>query len=761
MLRLTISRRVVLCVGIACLALATLAVVMVQDRSDGSGAASLDALDSVAEPTAVAIESTIRVRIDHLGVAGVALGEGASTEAIVAELERSGFVQVERLADVGTSRLGATPNLLQRSEESPAVGATRSIRDRVTVIAAAPVIGAEATGDRLIGAIDMTSSVDVVAAARSGETAEALLAARNSTGEIVVFTPSRHNGDRPLAQVDPATAALVERALEEGRVEIENTPLNRRESHAVLRAIDGIEWVVIAAMDSDEAVTDGIPTWFVPAVAIIALLSLIPFVPVRRRIRDVVRAGNQLARGGLTHTISDTTDDEVGEIARTLKALDERLESDTEERGRSAAKLQHRATHDPLTGLANRARLMEELNDALDRRDPLAVIFCDIDDFKGINDSQGHEGGDVVLKHVANQLASVGGPTELISRFGGDEFCVLTRTEPQTARSIASRIERALDSSVAVNDGQQRVSGSVGLAIAKVTDTPDTLLKSADLAMYREKERRRGLRRARRSAEETEISPEQIRLAFQPVIEMVDQQIIGVEVLARYMHPELGMLDPSSFLPPGTEQGMFDKLDLEILTRSIAQLSEWLGQGVVDERFTMSLNLSPDHVSDSLSTKEIFEILRQHRVPSTMLQVEVTEQALSAHEDDLRHSLTVLRERGIKIAIDDFGVQGSNVDRLIAIPSDVVKIDRSLVSEIDSDVRAENRLRHVLEIISGEERVAIAEGVERQAQARVLRDLRVPFGQGYLWHAPISALALTPLLGRASRWTRKKPPPTR
>ena len=197
------------------------------------------------------------------------------------------------------------------------------------------------------------------------------------------------------------------------------------------------------------------------------------------------------------------------------------------------------------------------------------------------------------------------------------------------------------------------------------------------------------------------------------------------------------------------------------MSRSIAQLSEWLSRGVIGEEFTMSFNLAPDHVSDPESHRKIFDTLRQNRVPPTMLQIEVTEQRLHAHEDDLMNSLHILRSRGIKIAIDDFGIEGSNVDRLVQIPSDTVKIDKSFVSEIDVDPRAEARLKAILDIVAAEGRVAIAEGVERIPQADILRDLEVPLGQGYLWHAPLSSLALTPLLGRASRWTRRKPPPSR
>ena len=518
-----------------------------------------------------------------------------------------------------------------------------------------------------------------------------------------------------------------------------------------------MEWALVVATDRAEVTGSLLPFWLLPGIIAIGLLTLVPIAILRSRLQTVTRGAQDLSRGRLETSLNDSATDEIGVLSRTLKSLDERLQSEEHGRSRAATSLEHQATHDPLTGLANRGKFVEELTDTLNDRDSAALLFCDIDNFKGINDTHGHEAGDAVLKFVANQLGSVCGPSEVIARFGGDEFCVLSRTSGQGARHLAGKVERALDTTVVVNDNQLRIGGSVGLAIAKVTDTPDSLLKSADLAMYREKERRRGLRHsAQGGVDDLEVSPEQIRLVYQPVVDISDGQILGVEVLARYMHPVLGMLDPSSFLPPGTEPGMFDKFDLEILTRSIARLGEWFAAGIVDERFTMSVNLKPDHVSDSESTREIFDILRQHRVPASMLQIEVTEHRLHTHEDDLSNSLHRLRERGIKVAIDDFGVEGSNMDRLLQIPCDTVKIDRSFVSEIDVDERAQARLKAILEIVATESLTPIAEGVERKAQAEILQDFGVRLGQGFLWHAPISALALTPLLGRASRWTRRR-----
>lgn len=757
MFRLSVGRRLGLIVFVAIAAITVLVLIVLRSQSADSLDRTVASVDALAAPTAAFIESELASAGNMLEVAAANRAPGETLP--LAALNAAGFIATEVVSpDSPNSTLGASANFLERAAASTTIGATRLLEGEVGVLIGTPIVGQP--DSILVGAYNAAGVLVGVKAAESGESAEVLLAVRNSDGQAVIFSPSRHNDDEPVGQPDPATRELIDLVLDgEDDYRSSGELINGRESIVVMRRIPRAEWVLIATTDVADAGVDSTPAWLLPAIFVIGAIALVPIGLVRTRLKKVAIGAQELYRDRLLSPLEDDTDDEIGMLSRTLQSLDDRLHSEAEKRSRSAATLQHRASHDPLTGLANRGRLMEELTVALNNRNPVAVLFCDIDDFKSINDSQGHEGGDIVLKFVANQLASVCGPTELIARFGGDEFCVLSRTEPQAARALAGKVERSLDTNCVVNDNQLRIGGSVGLAIAKVTDTPDSILKSADLAMYREKERRRGLRNPG-GVTDIEILPEQIRLVYQPVVDLAEGNIVGVEVLARYMHPVLGMLDPSSFLPPGTERGMFDQFDFEILNRSIAQLSDWLSHGVVDERFTLSFNLSPDHVSDSDSTRQIFETLRQHRIPPTMVQLEVTEHKLLAHQDDLINSLTTLRERGLKVAIDDFGVEGSNVDRLVQIPCDTVKIDRSFVSEIDVDERAEARLKAILEIVTTEGRVPIAEGVERQRQAQILRELNVPFGQGYLWHAPISALALTPLLGRASRWTRRKPRPT-
>ncbi len=758
-MRLTVGRRLALVVAVAILALISLTISVLRSNATDSQARTSETLQGTTTSLAALIEGELMAASTAVEVAAAA---GSDEQVTTTALEDSGFIAAEVISTVGeTSRLGASRNVIDRSATGTTFGTTRILNGRVGVIIGTPMPQGQTTSAQiLIGAYDAASILASIEATRSGESTEALLAVRNAAGDPVIFTPSRHGDDEPVGQPDRVTATLIENVLDgEGSYEDDNQLINQRRSVVSMQRVPGVEWVVIAATDLEDSGASTVPFWLVPLFVLVGALMLVPVWMLRNRLRRLTTAAEQLSRDRLMGPLADPSDDEVGVLARALQGIDDRLQAEEELRSQSAATLQHRATHDPLTGLANRARLVEELTVALNTREPAAVLFCDIDDFKGINDSQGHEGGDLVLKFVAEQLASACGPNDLIARFGGDEFCVLSRTGAAAARQLAGKVERALDTTCIVNGNQQRIGGSVGMAIAKITDTPDTILKSADLAMYREKERRRGLRRAG-ADDNSEIRPEQIRLVYQPVVELTEGTIVGVEVLARYMHPVLGMLDPSSFLPPGTERGEFDKFDLEILTRSIAQLSDWLAHGIVDERFTLSFNLKPDHVSDSDSTRRIFETLRQYRVPPSMLQIEVTEHRLHAHADDLMHSLHLLRERGIKVAIDDFGIEGSNMDRLVQIPSDTVKIDRSFVSEIDIDERAQARLKAILDIVTAEGRVPIVEGVERQRQADILRDMDVPYGQGYLWHAPISALALTPLLGRASRWVRRKPNPT-
>lgn len=762
---MTVGRRLAVVVVFSIVAASAVVLLALTAQGNSARNLAIESVSSVAASTDVVISADLESASRRLEILATTVTNADQPDSDA--VSRAGFFAAEVVSSNNDSLLDASTNFLERARTNTVLGPTQALDGTVTILIATPVeLDTNSTAPTLavlVGAYDASDLIENVATVGESSSTDVLLAVRNTQSNIVLFDPQNFDSSAEQSEIIGSEIRdLIDNVLSgEGGVSSTGVEIDDVESVVSLRRIDGTEWVTIASVPAGEVGASGPPAWLVPAFVTVALISFIPIAILRRRLDRVVTGAQELYEDRLRVPLTDDSDDEIGILSRSLQSLDDRLQEEAELRSTSAATLQHRATHDPLTGLANRAPLVDKLKETLNKREPAALIFCDIDDFKGINDSQGHEAGDTVLKFVASQLASAVPPSNLIARFGGDEFCVLVQGEPEEARELAAKVERALDATVAVNDVSLRIGGSVGIAIAKRTDTPDSLLRNADLAMYREKERRRGLRRSASSAAHLELSPDQIRLVYQPVVSIVDESIVGVEVLARYMHPVLGMMDPSTFLPPGTEQSEFDNFDLVIMSRSIAQLSEWLSRGVVNETFTMSFNLAPDHVSDPASHREIFDSLRQNRVPPTMLQIEVTEQRLHAHEDDLMNSLHTLRSKGIRIAIDDFGVEGSNVDRLVLMPSDTVKIDKSFVSEIDVDPRAEARLKAILDIVAAEDRVAIAEGVERPAQAEILKKLKVPLGQGYLWQAPLSSVALTPLLGKASRWTRRKPPPSK
>ena len=251
---------------------------------------------------------------------------------------------------------------------------------------------------------------------------------RDSDGAPRIFSPSRHNDDQPIGNPDAPTTALLNEVLSvEDTINSTDQVLNGRRSVVTAQRIAGVEWALVIATDRSEVASSILPVWLLPGIIAIALLTLVPIAMLRSRLQTVTRGAQDLSRGRLQTPLNSSTD-EIGVLSRTLKSLDGRLQAEESKRSRATTSLEHQATHDPLTGLANRGKFVEELTETLNDRDSAALLFCDIDNFKGINDTHGHEAGDAVLKFVANQLGSVCGPNELIARFGGDEFCVLSKT---------------------------------------------------------------------------------------------------------------------------------------------------------------------------------------------------------------------------------------------------------------------------------------------------------------------------------------------
>lgn len=432
---------------------------------------------------------------------------------------------------------------------------------------------------------------------------------------------------------------------------------------------------------------------------------------------------------------------------------------DVTARREAEAQLAYQAHHDPLTGLPNRTQLAERLDEALARgasaRRGVAVIFVDLDNFKVINDSLGHDAGDRLLRNVAERLRRVLRPEDLLARFGGDELavCLEQVDEPQRALRVADRMATALRAPF-VLDGEQRfVTASFGIAIAGPDDadrSPETMLRDADAAMYRAKER--GKARAevfdttmrRRAVERLELESGlrealargQLTVVYQPEVSLEDGRIVAVEALLRWEHPQLGPVSPGRFIPIAEQSGLIVPIGAWVLREACRQAARWNaqrgGEGIV-----VAVNLSPRQLGAADLAATVRGALGGASLPPERLCLEITESAVMADPDAAIESLHMLKDLGVKLAIDDFGVGYSSLSHLRdLLPVDVLKIDRSFVDGVVS--RGEDRaiVTAIVELARSLGIDAVAEGVESAEQAELLRAMRCHVAQGFHFARP-------------------------
>jgi diguanylate cyclase (GGDEF)-like protein/PAS domain S-box-containing protein len=421
--------------------------------------------------------------------------------------------------------------------------------------------------------------------------------------------------------------------------------------------------------------------------------------------------------------------------------------------------LAHNANHDPLTDLPNRTQLTVRLQEALERGERggrgVAVIFVDLDNFKVINDSLGHEAGDRLLRNVSERLRRVLRPEDLLARFGGDELavCIEQVDGPERALKVADRMATALRAPF-VLDGEQRfVTASFGIAIAGPGDaerSPEALLRDADAAMYRAKER--GKARAevfdttmrRRAVERLELESglrdaltrDQLRIVYQPEVSLEDGRIVAVEALLRWDHPQHGPVAPGRFIPIAEQSGLIVPIGAWVLREACRQAARWNAQNGGDG-VVVAVNLSPRQLGATDLAATVRGALEGASLPPDRLCLEITESAVMADPDAAIESLHMLKRLGVKLAIDDFGVGYSSLSHLRELlPVDVLKIDRSFIDGLV--LRGEDRaiVTAIVELARSLGVDAVAEGVETPEQAEVLRTMRCHVGQGFHFARP-------------------------
>ena len=430
---------------------------------------------------------------------------------------------------------------------------------------------------------------------------------------------------------------------------------------------------------------------------------------------------------------------------------------DVTERTQLQRQLSHQAFHDSLTGLANRELFRDRLEHRLSARAHdgalVAVLFCDLDGFKGVNDALGHAAGDDLLREVAGRLSSVVRPGDTVARLGGDEFAVLLERvgDAEEAEQVARRLLRALEAPVLLAGKPTTVSGSVGLAVTETgAETGEELVRGADLAMYDAKARRTGepsrfcasmherfLARVRlEEGLRTALAEGHLRVHYQPTVALGTGRVTGVEALVRWQQPGGDLVPPLEFIPVAEETGLITPIGEWVLREACTQGARWLGSpgGPV----SVSVNVSGRQLVPAL-VPVVAGVLAETGFPPELLVLELTESVLVADGAGTVALLQSLRDLGVRLAIDDFGTGYSSLAYLSRLPVDVIKVDRSFVGDLGGAGSRAELARTIIDMARALRLGTTAEGVESGEQLHLLREMGCDLAQGYLFSRPVPA----------------------
>ncbi|HWH94025.1 MAG TPA: EAL domain-containing protein [Baekduia sp.] len=445
-------------------------------------------------------------------------------------------------------------------------------------------------------------------------------------------------------------------------------------------------------------------------------------------------------------------EDELAFLQALANVLTGALRRQAAERG-----LRHQALHDPLTQLPNRALLLDRLRLGLARRRReqrwVAVLSLDVDDFKGVNDSLGHNAGDELLRALAPRLAEALRPSDTLARLAGDEFAILCEGLEDVGESvaIAERLLAVVSEPLDVAGVRLRSTACIGVALAGsgTAVEAEDLVRDAGVAMYRAKRAGRGRAELFDDAMRAEtverlaltndlrraIEDGQLRLVYQPLVHFGRRRASGFEALVRWTHPERGEIPPARFIPLAEQHGLIEPLGRWVLREAMDQLRRWRQAGFALD-LGMSVNVSRVQLGQPGLADEISGILADCELAPDRLVVEVTESAVMQDPDVANATLDALHDRGVRIALDDFGVGQSSLACLRDLPLDALKLDRQFITSLASSREAAAIVRAVCDMARTLGFGVVAEGVETEAQSQVVEALGCDFGQGYLYARP-------------------------
>jgi diguanylate cyclase (GGDEF)-like protein/PAS domain S-box-containing protein len=441
---------------------------------------------------------------------------------------------------------------------------------------------------------------------------------------------------------------------------------------------------------------------------------------------------------------------------------------DITERLASQKLIHYQAYHDLLTGLPNRALFLDRLSNAIStarrHKNKLTVMFLDLDRFKFVNDTLGHDVGDALLKQIAGRLKKCLRESDTLARIGGDEFIVLLPHVESitTAKAVAEKIVKAIKEPLVIANHELCVTTSVGISMyPQDGTTADALIKNADIAMYHTKDLGKdgfniftqelsALQRQQLSIESEirrGIREQQFAVYYQPQVNAIDGSISGVEALLRWNHPERGLLTPAFFLPVAEESALIIELGDWVMEAALKDIQEWRGAGL--EVGILAINFSFRQIEQNEFVDKIINSLKRYNFPSKTFEIEITESSLMSDADKTIAKLRQLNSFGVNIAIDDFGTGYSSLSLLQKLPINRLKIDRSFIQDLQTD-SDRSIIEAIAHMAKGLKLDMVAEGVEQDFQLRYLRKLECEVVQGFIYSQCLSAAAMRSLLKERS-----------
>ncbi|HEV8137827.1 MAG TPA: bifunctional diguanylate cyclase/phosphodiesterase [Pyrinomonadaceae bacterium] len=469
------------------------------------------------------------------------------------------------------------------------------------------------------------------------------------------------------------------------------------------------------------------------------------------------RAEAEYARAEAERLRAEQAERHVEELNRYV----EKLEGTGKELQESREHFRHAAFHDALTGLPNRLLFSEHLRIALERARQneqylFCVLFLDLDRFKNINDSLGHPCGDELLILVARRLEGCIRQTDLVARFGGDEFGILLDAieSPEDAIRVASKIQQAISAPFQLHNHEAITTASIGVALSS-TDYAEAedMIRDADTAMYRAKDHGKARYEIFDTAMHTRavtllrlesdlrlaLERQELCVYYQPIISVASGELSGFEALVRWQHPERGIISPDQFIPLAEETGLIVPLGLGVLREACGQLRKWQQGSLADRDLIMSVNLSAKQLIQADLIEKVEEVLSESGINPWQLKLEITETVVMENAELAAVTLARLRGLGVRLSIDDFGTGYSSLSYLNRFPVDTLKVDRSFITRMGEGEENFEIVKTIVTLAGNLGMQVIAEGVETEDQLGQLKLLKCQYAQGYLFSRPLAA----------------------